>query len=95
MPMEKHRYPSDWKRIATDKKESTGWVCEVCGKQCRKPGEPFDTHKRTLTVAHIDHTPENCAPENLCAMCTVCHLRYDAKQHAETRKRRKGLCECE
>jgi hypothetical protein len=89
MPMEKHRYPKDWKRIATEKKESTGWTCEICGKQCRKPGEPFDTHMRTLTVAHLDHTPENCDPKNLCAMCAPCHLRYDAQQHAETRKRRK------
>ena len=90
MPMEKHRYPANWKRIATEKKESVGWACEVCGKQCRKPGEPFDTHKRTLTVAHLDHTPENCCADNLCAMCAPCHLRYDAQQHAETRKRRKN-----
>ena len=93
MPMEKERYPADWKRIATEKKESTGWVCEVCGKQCRKPGEPFDTHKRTLTVAHLNHTPEDCNPENLKAMCAVCHLRYDAKHHAETRAARRVAVE--
>ena len=89
MPMERKRYPADWDRIAFEKKESVGWKCENCGAQCRKPGEPFDTHKRTLTVAHLDHTPENCDPKNLCAMCAPCHLRYDAQQHAETRKRRK------
>jgi hypothetical protein len=27
-------------------------------------------------------------PENLMAMCAPCHLRYDAKHHAETRKRK-------
>lgn len=89
--MEKHRYPVDWKRIATEKKESVGWVCEVCGKQCRKPGEPFDTHKRTLTVAHLNHTPEDCRPENLKAMCAVCHLQYDAKHHAETRAAKRAV----
>lgn len=89
MPMEKTRYPKDWKKIATIKKDSTGWKCEFCGKQCRRPGEPFDTHKRTLTVAHLDHTPENCSPENLRALCAPCHLKYDAKHHAETRKKRK------
>jgi len=89
--MEKHRYPSDWKRIATEKKESVGWVCEVCGKQCRKPGEPFVSHKYTLTVAHLNHTPEDIRPENLCAMCAPCHLKYDAKHHAETRKRKKDI----
>ena len=37
-----------------------------------------------LTIAHLDHVPENCAPENLKALCQRCHLRYDAKHHAET-----------
>ena len=31
-----------------------------------------------LTVAHLDHTPENCDDENLRAMCQRCHLAYDA-----------------
>ena len=89
MPMQKERYPENWNRIARAKKEDCGWVCEICGKQCRKPNEPFDTHRNTLTVAHLDHEPEHCEPENLCAMCAPCHLRYDAQQHAESRKRRK------
>jgi hypothetical protein len=38
-----------------------------------------------LTIAHLDHTPEHCEPENLRAMCQGCHLRYDADHHAETR----------
>ncbi|MES3022762.1 MAG: hypothetical protein V4857_14390 [Pseudomonadota bacterium] len=37
-----------------------------------------------LTIAHLDHTPENCNPDNLRALCQRCHLRYDAKHHAET-----------
>lgn len=36
-----------------------------------------------LTVAHLDHTPENCADENLKALCQRCHLVYDAKHHAK------------
>ncbi|HXM54564.1 MAG TPA: hypothetical protein VOB72_04180 [Candidatus Dormibacteraeota bacterium] len=39
-----------------------------------------------LTVAHLDHTPENCHPANLRAMCQGCHLRYDRDHHAETRR---------
>ena len=58
--------------------------------QCRRPNEPFDTHKRTLTVAHLNHTPEDCRPENLRAWCSACHLRYDAKHHAETRRKKKN-----
>lgn len=30
-----------------------------------------------LTVAHLDHTPENCADENLRCWCQRCHNRYD------------------
>ena len=52
MPMDKARYPADWKKIAQTVKEKAGWVCQGCGMQCRRPGEPFDTHRRTLTV-HI------------------------------------------
>lgn len=88
MPMEKARYPADWDRIAFNVKEEAGWICQECGMQCRKPGEPFDTHKRTLTVAHLNHTPEDCRPENLKAMCSKCHLRYDAQHHAKTRKKK-------
>ena len=88
MPMDKPRYPANWEQIAFAVKENANWVCQVCGKQCRKPGEPFDTHKRTLTVAHLNHTPEDVSPENLMAMCAPCHLRYDAKHHAETRRRK-------
>ena len=86
MPMDKKRYPKNWKEIAFAKKESVEWRCENCGMQCRKPNEPFDTHKRTLTVAHLNHTPEDCRPENLRALCSACHLRYDATHHAETRR---------
>lgn len=87
MPMEKHRYPANWKEIATAVKDAAGWKCEECGKQCRKPGEPFDTHRRTLTVHHIDHVPENCDPSNLIALCAPCHLKADKEHHAETRRR--------
>lgn len=37
-----------------------------------------------LTVAHLDHTPENCDPSNLRAMCQRCHLHYDKHHHART-----------
>jgi 5-methylcytosine-specific restriction endonuclease McrA len=32
-----------------------------------------------LTIAHLDHTPENCADDNLRAWCQRCHLAYDAE----------------
>ena len=45
-----------------------------------------------LTIAHLDHTPENCAMENLKALCQRCHLRYDLEHHKRSSyaTRRKG-----
>lgn len=40
-----------------------------------------------LTIAHLDHTPENCGEANLRALCQRCHLRYDSKQHQDTASR--------
>ena len=34
-----------------------------------------------LTVAHLNHVPEDCRDENLKAMCQRCHLRYDREHH--------------
>ena len=34
--------------------------------------------------AATSHTPENCEPQNLKAMCQRCHLTYDADHHART-----------
>lgn len=78
MPMNRDKYPADWEQIATDLKDQVDWKCEGCRKQCRKPDEPFDTHRRTLTVAHINHVELDCNPGNLIALCAPCHLAYDA-----------------
>lgn len=46
-----------------------------------------------LTVAHLDHVPENCAPGNLKAMCQRCHNTYDAPMRRagiERRRREKA-----
>lgn len=37
-----------------------------------------------LTVAHLDHQPENCDPANLAAFCQRHHLAYDQQHHAES-----------
>ena len=48
-----------------------------------------------LTVAHLDHAPENCEMGNLKAWCQRCHLAYDHDHHMKnsraTRKNRKAL----
>ncbi|MCZ6870525.1 MAG: hypothetical protein O7G84_13570 [Gammaproteobacteria bacterium] len=50
-----------------------------------------------LTAAHIDQTPENCADENLLAMCQRCHNKLDQphrqRNARETRRGRKAIGE--
>lgn len=50
-----------------------------------------------LTVMHLDHTPENCAPANLLAACQRHHLAYDHQHHQAnaqaTRRARVGQSE--
>lgn len=43
-----------------------------------------------LTVAHLNHTPEDCRPENLKCWCQRCHLFYDRKHHAANARRTRG-----
>ncbi|PWE32748.1 hypothetical protein DDZ14_08355 [Maritimibacter sp. 55A14] len=46
-----------------------------------------------LTVAHLDHQPENCDPDNLRAWCQRCHNIYDAPMRRagiEARRREKA-----
>jgi hypothetical protein len=59
-------------------------------------GEPnHKPIKIILTVAHRDHTPENCSDENLAHWCQRCHLKYDAKHHVSTaRETRRAAKAC-
>jgi hypothetical protein len=50
-----------------------------------------------LTIAHLDHQPENCAGENLRAWCQRCHLAHDRPHHLAnaqaTRRAKAGTLE--
>ena len=91
MPMKKELYPANWVEIAATIKDQAGWKCEQCSLQCRFPGDQFDTHERTLTVAHINHVEMDCRPENLVALCPKCHLAYDQTRKAMQRLARKRI----
>ena len=55
----------------------TGWYADSYDESAN--GDAIERPQRfTLTVSHLDHNPQNCAPENLKALCAPCHLRYDA-----------------
>ena len=110
-PENKGRYPKDWKRISAAIRDRAEGRCECAGecglhrttpgpRRCvERHGEPAKWAKGNvvLTVAHLDHQPENCAPENLKAMCQRCHLRYDHQHHMKnahaTRRSRKAIGE--
>jgi len=47
------------------------------------------TVKIVLTIMHLDHTPENCALDNLKAACQHCHNNYDAPVRAAGKKQRR------
>ncbi|MBR6262712.1 MAG: hypothetical protein IKR05_05790 [Prevotella sp.] len=81
-PENKKRYPKNWKQIRQSILDRAGNRCEFCGIENYAIKE--NGTKVVLTIAHLDHTPENCNPENLRALCQKCHLTYDAKHHAQT-----------
>jgi hypothetical protein len=99
-PENRDRYPADWPQISLAIKDRAGWRCE-CEGECGRPYLHLDVDERcrnrhgqpahgtgskvVLTTAHLDHTPENCDPGNLKAMCQGCHLHYDRAHHAQTR----------
>jgi len=76
-PENRDRYPADWaaisRRIRCERARNR---CEWCGA---RNGEPHPATRSivVLTVAHLDHTPEHCADDNLAALCQLCHNRYD------------------
>lgn len=61
-----------------DPKEAARWSGVVHG---------YKTFRVVLTVAHLDHIPENCDPSNLMHWCQRCHLVYDSRHHATNRAR--------
>jgi 5-methylcytosine-specific restriction endonuclease McrA len=71
------RYPADWKAISLAVRERAGQRCEWCPAENGKP-HPVTGSRVVLTVAHLNHKPEDCAPENLRALCQRCHNTYDA-----------------
>jgi hypothetical protein len=84
LPENKNRYPENWNEIREKILVECKNKCEFCGIEnyTMRGGK-----KIVLTIAHLDHTPENCARGNLRALCQKCHNSYDAKHRAQTRKR--------
>ena len=98
-PENKTRYPRHWPAIREAVRYRSSNRCEGspaypdCHAVNGQP-HPETGSKVVLTVAHLDHCPENCDGmtdgaqalpingSNLRHWCQRCHLTYDAKQHA-------------
>lgn len=105
-PENRNRYPKNWpeisKRIRFERakgrcentittQSADGEIKFRCTARHGLP-HPMTGSKVVLTVAHLDHTPENCDDENLKAMCQKCHLAYDKDHHiANARSRRSKM----
>ena len=88
---ERARYPADWKAISAAARERAGNCCEGSPlyPDCRAANgrpHPVTGSRVVLTTAHLDHQPENCADENLRALCQRCHLKHDREHHAASAK---------
>ena len=85
-PENRARYPKDWKRIREEILKRADNKCEFCGVENHTMRLNPKTGKEVriiLTIAHLDHIPENCDLSNLRALCQKCHNTYDAKHRAE------------
>ena len=94
MPTDKSLYPENWDHIAARVKAEADYICQRCGRQCYRPGQPCGNRARVMSVHHVDHNPANSHPDNLIALCAPCHLQLDAAHHARnalaTRTRNRG-----
>lgn len=89
MPIDYKKYCNDWKlRSKFIRFYRAKNKCEVCGAENYKT-HPITGSKVILTVAHLNHDISNNSFFNLKAMCQRCHLRYDAKHHANTRRKKR------
>lgn len=57
------------------------------GDMMRVLGVERKTIRIVLTVAHLNHKPEDCDPANLKCWCQRCHLAYDKEYHIESARR--------
>lgn len=92
-PENKSRYPKEWKRIRTEILKRACNCCEFCGVENHTYRYNDHTGRMVrivLTIAHLDHIPEHCSPDNLRALCQRCHNRYDAVHRKETRMNNKN-----
>lgn len=78
MPCDYSKYPPDWTERRNRILQRAKNRCEFCGAENYQP-HPVTGSKVVLTIAHLDHDPENwdVSDDRLKALCQKCHLAYD------------------
>lgn len=105
-PANRKRYGDDWPEFSDQIRfDRAQGRCE-CEGECGMPGHVAiggrceNYHRElsvytgstvVLTVAHLNHVPEQRGEDEVKAMCQGCHLWYDREHHAETRRNREVL----
>jgi hypothetical protein len=90
-PENKKRYPANWLTEirpailarANNCCEGAPDIYPECRAENHKP-HPVTGSTVVLTIAHLNHIPEDVRPENLKALCQRCHLTYDAKSRNQS-----------
>jgi 5-methylcytosine-specific restriction endonuclease McrA len=94
--MDRSKYPDDWEQVSLAIRARAGGRCEWPGCEARHgQPHPITGSHVILTVAHLNHEPMDCRPENLRALCQRCHLNYDRPRHimaARIRRRSRLAC---
>lgn len=67
--LSKQPWPFEFDNDLKEKiRERDNHICQGCGKS-----ESNNTHKRKLSVHHIDYNKKNCNESNLISLCIKCH----------------------
>ena len=69
-----NEYAKNWRKISRNYKDTKGWKCEDCGKS-------FAHENALLEVHHIDGQKSNNSPDNLKALCHICHSKQPYHGH--------------
>ena len=94
MPIKKEnrcKYPPNWKSIRQEILKEANFQCEGSPKYPECRAKQYEPHPETgskvvLTIAHLDHIPDNVSRDNLKCWCQRCHLAYDSQHHADNAK---------
>ena len=88
---DRRRYPANWEVLRAIVLERAHHRCEGSRFYPLCRAKNYGPHPATgsiviLTIAHLDHCPENAALANLRALCQRCHLTYDRRTRLARRE---------